>query len=422
MKKWFLFTGFIVLLLLVACGGGDEGASGSDGDQTVVNVWFGREQFIPADQFERFHADNPDIKVEWDVVPLEQAVADYLRNHNTGNAPDVVQIFHEYSQTLAVQGAALNMSEYYEKWKEEDPDSYNKLLPQAFEIPSYEGDPYGLAIHAAPFWMAYRTDWFEEAGIEKPETWDDVLDAARTLKNEGILANNQYGYALPGDRTTVPLWFSSMFMSMGGQYTDSGLPIVDSDAGRYIVEFYQTLVREGLTSPEVLSWDSGDMRGSFMSGNAAMLPEGFNMFAQFQNELDFGTEWEGMVQPPRPGGEADFRVNMFSWPMIVNSDTEHPEAVLKVLQYLSDAEIVEEVAIRYQPTTNIEVMEKYYEVNEWAQGFQDDFASGVVLPSHLRQPEVYELMTDLKQEALSNPDRDPAEMVAEFQAKLDELD
>ncbi|WP_088106135.1 ABC transporter substrate-binding protein [Halalkalibacter urbisdiaboli] len=431
MKRRFSLVGLLLLLLtiLVACGGKETGGDSGEGTgdvekdgQKTVTIWFGREQFIPSDRFETFHAENPDIKVEWDVIPLEQAVSDYLRNHNAGNAPDMVQIFHEYSQTLAVQGSALDMTPYYEQWEAEDPESFNKLLPQAFSIPSFEGKSYGLAVHAAPYWMAYRTDWFNEAGLEKPETWDDVLNAARTLKNEGHLDSQQFGFVMPGDRTTPPLWFSGMFMSMGGQYSDTGLPLVDSDAGKYIVDFYQTLVREGLTSNEVLSWASGEMRGAFMSGNAAMIPEAFNMFAQFQNELEFGTEWEGMVQPYRPGAEADHRVNMFSWPMIVNSDTEHPEAVLKVLQYLTNTDIIRDVAIGYQPTTNTEVMEEYYQVNEWAQGFEEAFASGVVLPSHLRQPEVYNLLNDMAQEALSNVERDPADIVAEYQEKLNELD
>ncbi|WP_416150124.1 ABC transporter substrate-binding protein [Salipaludibacillus sp. HK11] len=438
------FWGIMILLLsaiLVGCGGtentggpdnvdenentgendGNEVSEGDDEDK-VVSIWFGREQFIPDDQFDKFHEENPGITVEWDVIPLEQAVADYLRNHNAGNAPDMVQIFHEYSQTLAVQEAALDMTPYYEQWEEEDPDSYNNLMSQAFDIPSYEGRPYGLAVHAAPYWMAYRKDWFEEAGIAEPESWDDVLDAARTLKDDGHLSNQQYGFVTPGDRTTPPLWFSSMFMSMGGQYSDTGLPVVDSDAGEYIVDFHQTLVREGLTSNEVLSWDSGAMRGSFMSGNAAMIPEAFNMFAAFQDELEYGTEWEGMVQPHRPGGEDDFRVNMFSWPLIVNSDTEHPEEVVKVLQYLTDTEIVRDVAMGYQPTTNAEVMEEYFEVNEWSHGFEEAFASGVVLPSHLRQPEVYDILGEMVQEALSNYDSDPSEIVQEYQEKLNELD
>ncbi|MFA9458082.1 ABC transporter substrate-binding protein [Halalkalibacter sp. AB-rgal2] len=432
MKKWsFVVCTLVLFMFLVACSESgttdgvdtdENGVSNESSDQTIVRMWFGREQFIPEDRFETFHAENPDIKVEWDVIPLEQAVADYLRNHNAGNAPDIVQIFHEYSQTLAVQGAALDMTPYYEQWEQEDPESFNKLLPQAFSIPSFEGRPYGLAVHAAPYWMAYRTDWFEEAGIEQPETWDDVLNAARTLKEGGYLDNNQYGFVLPGDRTSPPLWFSAMFMSMGGQYSDTGLPLVNSDAGKYIVDFYQTLVKEELTSNEVLSWASGEMRGAFMSGNAAMIPEAFNMFAAFAGELEYGTEWEGMVQPYRLGAEDDFRVNMFSWPLIVNSDTDHPEEVLKVLQYLTDTDIVREVAINYQPTTNTEVMEEYYQVNEWAQGFEDDFSSGVVLPSHLRQPEVYNILNDMTQEALSNVDRDPADIVTEYQEKLNELD
>jgi ABC-type multidrug transport system ATPase subunit len=57
-------------------------------------------------------------------------------------------------------------------------------------------------------------------------------------------------------------------MSMGGQF-ENNVPQLDSDAGIYLLEFYQQLMSENIASRETVAWDSGDMRASFIGGNAA---------------------------------------------------------------------------------------------------------------------------------------------------------
>jgi ABC-type glycerol-3-phosphate transport system substrate-binding protein len=437
---------FLVLTLIIGCSSNNSGNSTNSGNKgnsgkeansdstgdasetpedVTVRVWFGREDFIPGDKFEAFHKQYPHITVETDVIPLEQSVSDFMRNYNANNAPDVFQTYHENVYTLGNQGVLYDMTSEYEEWKAEDPDSYNNLLPQAFSITSYEGKPYGLAIHMGPRWNVYRSDWFAEAGINQPETWDDVLDAARKLKNEGYLEEGQYGYGVVVGAANAPNWFQSQFQSMGGQYTDTGLPIMDSDAGEYLINFYQTLMREGLAHPETLAWQSGEMRGAFISGNTAMATIGDNIFPIIQADLGpYGEKWKAMEQPARPGAESKGRPNASSWVMMVSKKTEHPDAVAKVLQYLSSTDIVREVAHRYQPTTNITVMteDAYYEAKPWQAELEDAYGRAEFIPGHLKHPELQRILLDLMQEAVANPETPAAEIAKKYQEQIDVLD
>ncbi|WP_163537447.1 extracellular solute-binding protein [Gracilibacillus sp. YIM 98692] len=435
-KKWTIVLLMTLLaVIMVACSGGDvdttndnEGDNnGSDSsvtndEEVTVQVWFGREDFIPDDAFETFHEENPNINVEYDVVPLEQADADFLRNKNAGNAPDIFQVFHESTQNLAAQGAVLNMSEYYDKWAEEDPDSYNKLLDQAFDIVSYEGDPYGLAIHFGPYFHVHRNDWYEEVGLDPagPETWDDVIEHSRMIKDAGL---SDYPYATVGGSNAPPLWFSSMFVSMGGEYTDSNAPIIDSEAGRYIFEWHQTMMKEELMNPETIAWESGEMRGGFISGNVAYMPEALNIYPIIQEELNYEEQWLPTYQPVRSGMN-DYTPASFSWPMLVNSDTEHPEAVTEVLKYLSSEDISKQVALRYQPTTNEAVLlsDEFAEAHPWFERVKEGFLNSEILPSHVRQPEIYTILNDFKQEALTDLEADPEEVTKRYQELIDEID
>jgi ABC-type glycerol-3-phosphate transport system substrate-binding protein len=137
----------------------------------------------------------------------------------------------------------------------------------------------GLTLYAGPFWYTYRADLLAAAGLEVPETWDDVLEFARVAKADGHI-----GYAVIGSRAHDPVWFLSTFMAMGGQF-DNGVPQLDSEAGHYLLSFYQTLVREELTSPDVLAWDSGAMRSAFIGGGAAQAMLGDNIYPTLNQAL-----------------------------------------------------------------------------------------------------------------------------------------
>lgn len=424
MKRRYL-KGFIqvivtalILAALVACGPPDTA------DETVtVEMWFGRENFVPHDQFEQFHADNPNIRVEWDVIPLEQAHTDFLRNHAAGSAPDVVQIFHEFTATMVAQGTLLDISDYLREWEQEDPEDFADIFDIAFDLTSYDGGTYGINVHSAPYFLGYRLDWLQEAGLDAPTTWEELIEASRVLQRD-VLSGDQYAFAQPGGAHHPPFWMSSIYMSMGGEFTDTGLPIIDSPAGIALISFYQTLAREGLQDPEAASWASGDMRGAFMGDRAAFFPEAINIFATTQNELEYGTEWDVMLQPPREGGEADYKYNTFGWPFMVSSAAENPEAVMKVLRYVFDPEIVKGVAFSYQPANRSSVLtsDEYLEAHPYFPKLEEGFEAQMPYPTHLRSPERSDILNTMKQVAQTEVNRDPADIAAEFQERLNALD
>lgn len=384
-------------------------------DVIELTVWFGRENFIPGDAFETFHEENPNIRVTTDVIPLEQAVADTLRTSRAGNAPDIVQIPADGIPPLSIQNALYDMSDLVAQWQEDDPEAYGNLAQAAFDMATWESTLHGLALHIGPFWYTYRTDWLEEAGLDVPTTFDEVLEAGRQLSGA-----DRIGFAIHGSRAHDPVWMLSLFMAMGGQW-ENGVPQIDSPAGIYLLEFYQALVRDEIGSSEILAWDSGDFRAAFINGNAAQGLIGDNVYPTVNESLQYEEEWSGGPVPARPGAEDQNRTMTLGWPYVVTADTEHPEAAMAVLEYLARPEIIGEVAMRYQPTTVLPVLnsEDYVEAKPWAPDFEEAFSNLVPLPSHPQQPQIYEILLDAMQAALQNPNADAAQIAAEHQQAID---
>ena len=386
-------------------------------ETTEITIWFGRENFIPADAFETFHEENPDIRVTADVIPLEQAVADTLRAARADRAPDIVQVPADGLAPLVAQGAVRDIGALLEQWQADDPASYNDMSSVAWDMASLNGTTYGVTVFAGPYWYTYRSDWLEEAGLDVPETWDDVLDVARAMRDD-----DRIGFTVIGSRAHDPVWFLATYMAMGGQFED-GVPQLDSEAGVHLLSFYQTLVRENLTSPEVLAWDSGSMRAAFINGDAAQGMIGDNIYPTINQTLTWGEEWDGSVPPYREGAEDARRVMTLGWPFLVTQNAGEDEAVLRVLQYLTRPENVAEVSMRYQPGTVLSVFssEEYNEAKPWAAQFAEGFGNLTPLPTHPRQSQIYQILLDAMQAALQSPDQDASEIAANHQQAINDL-
>ena len=404
----------MVMVPLTGAGQAERGV----GDQVELVVWFGRENFIPADKFESFHAKYPNIKVKYDVIPLEQAVGDTLRSARAGQAPDIVQGFNYDILPLGKAGQLLDITPQLDRWKQEDPELYNDVAGWGFEMGKVDGIPSGVGIHGGGRWLAYHKDILDKYGLDVPETWDDVLDVSRV-----VVANepNVYGIALLGARQHNPSTLLQIFFAMGGEWNDNDIPQLDSPAGYYLINFYQTLVREGLIHPETKAWTSGEQRAAFISGRALFKMMGQNIFPTLQKERDYGTQWGVAVPPYRPGAEADRKVPIIGFPSYITSQTKHPYEASLVLRYLAEPENSMEVAMRYQPTSTMSAMNdaRMLTAQPWVEVFEPWDHLAIPYPTMLGSQDSFEVLKDFRDEIFTNVKGDPVEIAKRYQQKLE---
>lgn len=419
MKKVFRSVLIVaVVMLTMASPLFASGSAEGEDEVTELTIWFGRENFIPSDAFDKFHEENPNVRVTTDVVPLENSLSQYIQAYQGGNAPDVFQTNIWNIPTLVNQGSLMNIDGLLDQWESDDPEDFSTMAESAWNLASHNNDTYGMALHAMPYLYVYRQDLLNNAGFAPPETWEDVMEIAEEL------SNGRLGFALNASASQNPPWFLAKFIAMGGEIPD-GIPQLDSEAGIYAVEIYQRMMRQGYISPDTLSWDSGQMRAAFMRGDAVQALIGVNIFPQIQESLTYGSEWGFTAPPARPGAEDQRRVMANAWPYMVSSQSEgKEEAILAALKYLSEHEIVKEVAIRYQPTTRTTVGQdpEYLAEQPWFEdGLEEIFAEMVPIPSHPKSPQAFDIVVDVYQDALANPNESAEDIVSRYQEELDAL-
>lgn len=397
-----------------------EFAPAKEGEKVELTVWFGREDFIPDDAFASFMEEYPHITVKTDVVPIEQIATNFIRQSKAGNAPDIIQPEAGATASLGLRGLLYDTTPIMEQWKKDDPELYDSLADAAWELASYDDVPHGVTLFHDADWNVYRADVLAELDLDVPKTWDDVLDVAQTITEK----TDMYGYGLDGARDRAPERDKAIFAQMGGQWED-GVMQIDSDAGRYWLDFYQELVLREVIDPATIALTWPDYVQNFAEGQHAMGVMSRNVFLENLAPLiEYGEQWAiNPVPYVRPGGEDEARLLSRGWPYLVGASTEHPYEAGLLLQYLAADEQALSVAVRYQPTSNSRAMEDaaYLGANPWGADLAEPYGDLAARPKHPNQAAMDEVIRDAMQEALTDPQADVAEMAKKYQKRLNEL-
>jgi multiple sugar transport system substrate-binding protein len=233
-----------VSLFTAACSSGGGSGSGSDagaGEGPVedpkepvtisFSSWVGNEPSIQK-MYEAFHKEHPNITIEFQNVPAEESNEKLTAQIAGGNAPDAAFVDASTTAGFASRHAVVDLTNYIERSDVVDPDDY----VDAFKtFTTYEDSLYGLPFDGESTALFYRTDLFEEAGIDAPPTnWDEFQQAAEKLTDP---AKKQYGIAMFAPESAY-YWYPWLWQAGGELQDGDNQPAWTSDEAKEAAEYY----------------------------------------------------------------------------------------------------------------------------------------------------------------------------------------
>jgi multiple sugar transport system substrate-binding protein len=145
-------------------------------------------------------------QVEINSVPNE-TFRDQLPSYLTSaNPPDILTLFGgAFMRELADEGLVLDISDIWEDFE------FSEGLRQL----SSDSEGNEIFVPTSYYWVAayYKKSVWEEAGAEVPETWDELLEAAETLKAAGV---EPVGIALGDSPWLASAWFDYLNLRING--------------------------------------------------------------------------------------------------------------------------------------------------------------------------------------------------------------
>lgn len=337
---------------LTACGGG----SGSDPDTVKVSYKQSTDNSIKvmdtylADIKKQFEKANPGKKVEF--VPIKAPDSEYytklqqmLRSPKT--APDLV-----YEDTFLINsditsGYLKPLDPYLAKWQD-----WNQFIDTAQAAAKGEdGRTYGVPDGTDTRGLWFSKDVFKKAGLPtdwQPKTWNDVLDAARTVKEKvpGVIPLNVYTGKPVGEAATM----QTFEMLLYGTNDGTADPLYDKSAKKWVtgskgfkdsLSFVETVYKEKL-GPEVsdaLDPNVGTrVRGEWLpKGKLAIALDGSwlpqDWLPGSGHEWPEWSEELGLAAMPTQNGQAPGKVSMSGgWTWSIPAKAGNPDLAFEFIK------------------------------------------------------------------------------------------
>lgn len=183
--------------------------------------------------------------------------------------------------------------------------------------------------------LYYRTDLLEEAGLEVPQTLEELEEAARIIQEEN---EDVYGFVSRGARAAAVTQFSSFLYSYGADWVaEDGTSGIGTPEARQAYQFYGDLLNNygppGVTN---MSWP--EAMGIFTQGRAAFYTEADSLYTNATDPSNSTVSDDvGFAQFPA-GPAGSHPTNVPSWALAVPESSQNQDSAWEFVRWATNQE------------------------------------------------------------------------------------
>ena len=258
------------VLGLAGCGGGGQ-ASGPL-TLAITGTDDARRQYF-ADLTRAFREQSGQ-QVEPSYVGIDQAQQRLTTQVGAGDPPTLSYYPGRWLADFSDLGALSTL----------ESDVVQGFAESAVEGGRVNGELYGMPWGFSTRALFYRTDLLEAAGLGPPQSWDEMLAAARRVNDPD---NNVAGFGIAAlDHTSTAVQFLIWLWSAGAEILneDNTEAVFNSPEGVEALSRYASVAEEGYAVPGAITQDEPALHSLFRQGGVAMIITGPWLRALMQDE------------------------------------------------------------------------------------------------------------------------------------------
>ena len=328
----------IIALLLTGCKGVESQSNDiaeKAGEKVKITFWDDNAgpQRTPIwkELIKRFEIENPTIDVEYVGFPKDYAKSKFDAAIAAEDMPDVASVYTSWLPEFSHRDALLPLDSYFENWREKDKINkeaieYNKRIVNDKKL---YGIPYTQNLDI--LWI--RSDWFKDADLKMPETWDEFFNAVEILTDK---SNGRYGFTIRGGA-------GGSFQLQRMMYAYSGIESYFKDGKSTIndqkhVEFLKSYfgLYQKYTPKSDITNDYKAMVANFDTGVAAMIQHNIGSYAEHSEGLNLD-QFQAIPLPKSINGqyvaEAGNTIGIS-----IFKGTQHPDEAWEFVRFLNSKE------------------------------------------------------------------------------------
>src|SRR5690606_23330164 len=325
---------------LAACGSGSGGGSGDKpasltywASNQGTSIENDKEVLTPV--LEKFTAETG-IEVSHEVIGWADLQTRIQTAITSGQGPDVLNIGNTWGVSLQATGGLMELGDA----EFEALGGRDRYVEAALATGGAEGtDPASIPLYGLAYGMYYNVKMFEDAGIEPPTTWEEMVEAAKALTDpdKGV-----YGMSLAAGSYTENNHFAFINATQNGAKLNDadGKPTFTEDGVVDGILRYLDLMQEHkVVNPSNAQFDNGTKSvTSFANGEAAMIINQNNANATIESQGMTPDQFKAIPFPAPADAVDDCASHLAGINLAIMADTKNPDASLEFLKFMTSPE------------------------------------------------------------------------------------
>ncbi|HEY8476943.1 MAG TPA: extracellular solute-binding protein [Chloroflexota bacterium] len=325
-----------------------QGPAQVSGGKLKLSVWNSPSFNQVADEaignvFKEWGEKN-NVEIDYQVIPETERRQRYTAALEAKTPPDIAYTFEAELQFYRAQDLLVDITPVIQE--------ANKLEGGLFESAllnvTFEGKHYGVPFVVNPWVMHVRTDILEQAGVEYPKTWEDVI----TISDKVSKPPQVFTYAMSlGDNHDTENNLLAMAWAYGAaMQNEEGALTFKSPEMLETIKLVKAMYDKRVIPPGATTWDSSGNNKAYQSGQAVLIHNPNSVYALLESEAkrpDASQEAKALFEntgmfgmPSGPKGAFDM-VDVRAF--VAMKGGKDPAAATEALKYFIDPKNYEKV-------------------------------------------------------------------------------
>ena len=327
-KKVLLILLVSFSIILASCSSG-----GSDGKVTLV--WWSHDNPTFVNANKKFIADyekmNPDVKIKLQIFPYDAMVQKLKAAYAGKNPPDIAQTFGSWVPHYARNDLLAEVPLEQSDWVKDN-----------FYGPSLGSYSVGDKIYGIPHeynlengGMLVHPTMFEEANLDYPTTWNELVEAAKILTvRDGNKIKLKGFEFVSSDNVTFTLL--SLILQQNGTYlTDDGYIDLDTQEAVTAMTELKNFVTDYQTT-DLFGFGEVESQDAFFKKDAAMVIRGPWTIAI--GKENYKTEDFDYISVPSFTDNPPYFAAESGWGEIVAKQSKHQQEAWDFVKFMAEDE------------------------------------------------------------------------------------
>jgi multiple sugar transport system substrate-binding protein len=276
-----------------------------------------------------YNATSPEYPVKIQVQEWDQVYTKIASAAQAGQQPDVLFAIPDFTTYVRQLGLGKPVTDVVKEIEE------GSGLIDAATAPYRDGEDYwAVPLYGMVQMLWYRADILKAEGVKPPQTWEELLSAAKALTKDG-----RSGIALPAGKNlaTDQVIYSLMTTAnKANLFTEDGKVNINTPEAVKAFELYKELLQYSPKDSGNYAW--GEPQAAFNSGAAAMAIEKGQYLAPFEAEAGRPASDLGCAPIPTPEGGRPGSIYYSNGAMVLSEDEAKAAGAGEFLKWLLQPE------------------------------------------------------------------------------------